>query len=110
LKENFWSTCPSNGIEIEDWYGEDLDDTELLKLVPVLRAIAENEEPDVRKVIKHYRRDLAQYAIDFRDLGATPGSPENRDASNDPTTDPRRSKRRFDTARHLQGQDSKANN
>lgn len=69
LKENFWSTCPNNGIEIESWYGEDLDDTELMKLIPVLRAIAENEEKDVRKVIKHYRRDLAQYAIDFRSIG-----------------------------------------
>jgi CTD small phosphatase-like protein 2 len=72
LKENFWSTCPNNGIEIESWYGEDLDDTELMKLIPVLRAIAENEEKDVRKVIKHYRRDLAQYAIDFR--GLSPGN------------------------------------
>jgi CTD small phosphatase-like protein 2 len=29
LRENFWSTCPDNGIEIESWYGDDLDDTEL---------------------------------------------------------------------------------
>ena len=43
-----------------------------MKLIPVLRAIAENEERDVRKVIKHYRRDLAQYAIDFR--GISPGN------------------------------------
>lgn len=41
-----------------------------MKLIPVLRAIAENEERDVRKVIKHYRRDLAQYAIDFRGISA----------------------------------------
>ena len=75
LKENFWSTCPNNGIEIKDWYGEDLDDVELLKLIPVLRAMAENEEPDVRKVIEHYRKDLAQYAIDFRNQGATPITP-----------------------------------
>jgi len=59
LKENFWSTCPNNGIEIESWYGEDLDDTELLKLIPALKCIVQNEEKDVRKVIKHYREDLA---------------------------------------------------
>ena len=80
LKENFWSTCPNNGIEIKSWYGDDLDDAELIKLLPVLRAIAENEEKDVRKVIKHYRRDLAQYAIDFRTLGA-PDQSDNQSIS-----------------------------
>lgn len=98
LKENFWSTCPNNGIEIADWYGEDLDDTELLKLIPVLRAMAENEEPDIRKVIKHYRRDLAQYAIDFRRLGTNMSSPTN---NKDDLSDPRKSSRRFDTKRKL---------
>jgi hypothetical protein len=101
LKENFWSTCPNNGIEIADWYGEDLDDTELLKLIPVLRAMAENEEPDIRKVIKHYRRDLAQYAIDFRQLGTTNlGSPTNNYNGGD-LSDPRRSSRKYDTKRGL---------
>ena len=54
LKENYISTCPDNGIEIKSWYGEDLDDTELLKLIPILKSIVENEEKDVRKVIKKY--------------------------------------------------------
>jgi len=40
LKENFFTTCPNNGIEIESWYGEDLDDVELLKLIPFLKGIA----------------------------------------------------------------------
>lgn len=101
LKENFWSTCPNNGIEIADWYGEDLDDTELLKLIPVLRAMAENEEPDIRKVIKHYRKDLAKYAIDFRKLGTNSGSP-NPSGRGD-LTDPRRSNRRFETMRQMSG-------
>ena len=66
LRENFWTTCPNNGIEILSWYGDDLDDTELLKLIPVLKTIAINGEKDVRKVIKHYRHDLPQYAVDFQ--------------------------------------------
>lgn len=94
------TTCPNNGIEIDDWYGEDLDDTELLKLIPVLRAMAENEEPDIRKVIKHYRQDLAQYAIDFRRLGTNMSSPKN-DNKGDDLSDPRKSSRRFDTMRRL---------
>ena len=55
LIENFWSTCPDNGIEIESWYGDDLDDTELQKLIPFLVGIVKNEERDVRKVLKMYR-------------------------------------------------------
>ena len=47
LKENFWSTCPSNGIEIESWYGEDLDDRELFKLIPFLRGLVENDEKEI---------------------------------------------------------------
>ena len=54
MKENYISTCPDNGIEINSWFGEDLDDTELLKLIPFLRSIVENEEKDVRQVIKKY--------------------------------------------------------
>lgn len=65
LKENFWSTCPNNGIEIESWYGEDLDDRELYKLIPFLRGLVENEEKDVRKVIKRYRDNFEGYVNDF---------------------------------------------
>jgi len=54
LKENFLSTCPYNGIEIKSWFGDDLEDTELKKLIPFLKAIVNNEEKDVRKVLKHY--------------------------------------------------------
>ena len=62
------STCPNNGIEIQSWFGEDLYDNELLKLIPVLKTIVQNEEKDVRKVIKKYRDDLQQYAIDFMSI------------------------------------------
>lgn len=62
------STCPNNGIEIKSWFGEDLDDNELLKLIPVLKTIVQNEEKDVRKVIKKYRDNLQQYAIDFMNI------------------------------------------
>ena len=65
LKENFMSTCPSNGIEIESWYGEEMDDKELLKLIPFLKGLVDNEEKDVRKVIQLYRDDLSQYVVDF---------------------------------------------
>lgn len=59
LKENFMSTCPSNGIEIESWYGEEMDDKELVKLIPFLKGLVENEEKDVRKVINMYRNDFS---------------------------------------------------
>ena len=38
LADNFMSTCPDNGIEIESWYGDDPSfiDSELLKLIPFL--------------------------------------------------------------------------
>lgn len=59
LKENFWSTCPSNGIEIISWYGDEMEDRELQKLIPFLKGLVENEEKDVRKVIKKYRDDFS---------------------------------------------------
>ena len=65
LSENFLSTCPNNGIEIASWYGDDLDDKELLKMLPILRMMALNEEKDVRKVLKHYNENLLRYAVDF---------------------------------------------
>jgi len=57
LQENFITTCPDNGIEITSWYGDDMDDSELNKLIPFLEALVENEEEDVRKVLKLYRND-----------------------------------------------------
>lgn len=65
LKENYWSTCPNNGIEIESWYGEDLDDTELFKLIPFLKLLVDNEEKDVRRALKMYRDNYGQYVKDF---------------------------------------------
>ena len=65
LKENYWSTCPNNGIEIESWYGEDLEDTELFKLISFLKLLVENEEKDVRKPLKKYRDNYGQYVRDF---------------------------------------------
>jgi TFIIF-interacting CTD phosphatase-like protein len=65
LPENFESTCPDNGIDIEDWYGDDLEDTELQKLIPFLIGMVKNEERDVRKVLKKYRNDHEGYLNDF---------------------------------------------
>jgi len=61
LKENFLTTTPDNGIEIVSWYGDDLEDSELDKLIPFLKAIAVNEEKDVRQVIKAYRENIQDY-------------------------------------------------
>jgi len=55
LIENFESTCPNNGIEIKSWYGDDLEDKELKNLIPFLKLLVENEEKDVRKVLKMYK-------------------------------------------------------
>lgn len=60
MKENYMSTCPDNGIEIKSWFGDDLDDTELLKLIPFLKSIVENEEKDIRLAIKKYNQNLIQ--------------------------------------------------
>ena len=37
LKENFWSTCPNNGLEIKSWYGVDMCDQELKNFIPFLK-------------------------------------------------------------------------
>ena len=72
LKENFWSTCPNNGIEIISWYGDGFDDQELKDLIPFLTGIAVNEEKDVRKVLKKYRNNHQAYIEDFCTAIATP--------------------------------------
>ena len=59
------STCPDNGIEIDSWYGDDLDDTELQKLIPFLIGMVKNEERDIRKVLKKYRNNHEGYLDDF---------------------------------------------
>ena len=61
LKENYWTTCPDNGIEIVSWYGDDLDDTELQKLIPFLIGLVTNDEKDVRKVLHKYRDRHSEY-------------------------------------------------
>lgn len=63
LLENFESTCPDNGIEIKDWYGEDHDDRELETLAPFLKKIVFNEEADVRPVISQYRNNYSDYNL-----------------------------------------------
>ncbi len=49
LKENFqWQK--ENGIEIKTWY-DDRTDTELFKLMPVLRAIGQSGSQDLREML-----------------------------------------------------------
>ena len=64
LRENFDSTCPWNGIEVADWI-DDMEDTELNDMIPFLKALSENEEKDVRKVLKLYKDNYSQYVEDF---------------------------------------------
>jgi phage terminase small subunit len=64
LRENFDSTCPNNGLEIESWYGIDMADTELKRLIPFLKQIALNQEKDVRPIIEKYRDNYEKYLED----------------------------------------------
>lgn len=50
LYESFLSQ-PDNGILVKSWY-DDMDDTELLTLLPFLRGLVEDRVPDVREVLK----------------------------------------------------------
>ena len=42
-----------------------MEDIELTEMIPFLKAIAENEEKDVRKVLKKYENNFYQYIFDF---------------------------------------------
>lgn len=50
LSENYMSSTPDNGICIPSWY-DDLDDTCLTKLKPLLESIVLREIPDVRQIV-----------------------------------------------------------
>ena len=49
LKKNTWKKLQHNGIAIKPWDG-DLNDAELLNLVPFLEAVFKEDVPDVREV------------------------------------------------------------
>ena len=54
LKENFaWHR--TNGVNTTSWY-DDPNDTELERLVPLLKSIVEEEIDDVRVALKNFRR------------------------------------------------------
>jgi TFIIF-interacting CTD phosphatase-like protein len=50
LYESFISQ-PDNGILVKSWY-DDMEDTELLTLLPFLRGLVEDEVPDIREVLR----------------------------------------------------------
>jgi import inner membrane translocase subunit TIM50 len=50
LPESF-SKQPQNGILVKDWF-DDMEDTELLMLIPFLKNIVVNKVPDVREEIR----------------------------------------------------------
>jgi TFIIF-interacting CTD phosphatase-like protein len=42
---------PDNGILVKSWYG-DMQDSELLTLLPFLKGLVEDQVPDVREVLR----------------------------------------------------------
>jgi Dullard-like phosphatase family protein len=50
LYESFLSQ-PDNGILVKSWY-DDMDDTELLTLLPFLKGLVEDKVPDIREVLR----------------------------------------------------------
>lgn len=50
LYESFLSQ-PHNGILVKSWY-DDMEDTELLTLLPFLKGLVEDQVPDIREVLK----------------------------------------------------------
>mmetsp|Transcript_27614 Transcript_27614/g.27475 ORF Transcript_27614/g.27475 Transcript_27614/m.27475 type:complete len:99 (+) Transcript_27614:739-1035(+) len=42
---------PHNGILVKSWY-DDMEDTELLTLLPFLKGLVEDKVPDIREVLK----------------------------------------------------------
>jgi TFIIF-interacting CTD phosphatase-like protein len=50
LYESFISQ-PDNGILVKSWY-DDMEDTELLTLLPFLRGLVEDEVSDIREVLR----------------------------------------------------------
>lgn len=50
LYESFLNQ-PDNGILVKSWY-DDMEDTELLTLLPFLKGLVEDKVPDIREVLK----------------------------------------------------------
>ena len=61
IADNF-DLQPDNGIHILSWFNN-AQDTELLKLEPVLKAIVENNVMDVRDMVKQYFRPQASRGL-----------------------------------------------
>jgi CTD small phosphatase-like protein 2 len=56
VAENF-SKQPDNGIFIKTWYN-DMDDTCLPDLIPLLRRLVEDQVEDVGKALRKYRDQI----------------------------------------------------
>mmetsp|Transcript_524 Transcript_524/g.1045 ORF Transcript_524/g.1045 Transcript_524/m.1045 type:complete len:385 (-) Transcript_524:289-1443(-) len=73
-----YSYQPLNAIGIKPWH-DDLDDAELLNLVPFLEAVVKEDIQDVREVMKHFQgskvpdkfRQLKNQAIEKRKAGGS---------------------------------------
>lgn len=56
LAENF-KKQPHNGLLIKSWNG-DLNDSQLLDLIPILRDIVFYQPNDIRQVVKYINREI----------------------------------------------------
>lgn len=76
-----YSYQPDNAVAIKPWNG-DLNDTELIDLIPFLEAIAKEDIQDVREVIRSFHgtnvpekfRKLRQQAVERKKKGVIPSA------------------------------------
>lgn len=73
LYESFLSQ-PDNGILVKSWY-DDMEDTELLTLLPFLRGLVEDQVPDIREVLRRIMNstsdDEAEGEVELEDQSNT---------------------------------------
>jgi len=58
VAENF-SKQPDNGIFIKSWF-DDMSDTALLELAPLLKQIVEKKVTDVREALRKFRDQMIE--------------------------------------------------
>ena len=59
VADNF-ALQPENGIFIKTWY-DDMSDTCLMDLIPLLKGLVENQVKDVRKSLRNYRDQMLRH-------------------------------------------------
>ena len=59
MADNF-ALQPDNGIFIKTWY-DDMSDTSLYDLIPLLKSLVKNKVTDVRKSLRSYRDQVLRH-------------------------------------------------